>query len=104
MNGVFCKYCVLLSVRGGEIGNQTLVLLAKKQFIKWKKALKSFSYLNLLEYHRTLLLKSNMRAEIDNQNILQVDLKISKQQLNFIVESKKYMIPIIEILIFSNIR
>ena len=39
MNGVFCKYCVLFSVRGGGIGHQTLGLLVKKPFTNWKKAL-----------------------------------------------------------------
>lgn len=40
-----------------------------------------------------------MKAEIDIQNILSVDLHISKQQLNFINESKKSMIPKIKTLI-----
>ncbi|XP_026822593.1 uncharacterized protein LOC113560736 [Rhopalosiphum maidis] len=88
MNGVFCKYCVLFSIGGGGIGHQTLGLLVKKPFTNWKKALESFSYHNSLEYHKTSLLKSNIRAEIDNQNILPVDLQISEQQLDFINESK----------------
>ncbi|XP_025424947.1 zinc finger MYM-type protein 1-like [Sipha flava] len=99
MNGVFCKYCVLFSVGGGGIGHQTLGLLVKNPFTNWKKALESFSYHNSLEYYKTSLLKSNMRAEIDNQNILPVDLQISEQQLDFINESKKCLIPIIETLI-----
>lgn len=99
MNGVFCKYCVLFSVRGGGIGHQTLGQLVKKPLTNWKKALESFSHHNSLEYHKTSLLKSNMRAEIDNQNILSVDLQISEQQLGFINESKTFLIPIIETLI-----
>jgi len=43
-------------------------------------------------YHKTSLLKSNMKAEIDNQKILSVDLQILEQQLYFINESKKYLI------------
>jgi len=73
-----------------------LGLLVKKPFTNWKKSLESFSYHNSLEYHKTSLLKSNTSAEIDNQNILPVDLQISEQQLDFINESKKYLIPIIE--------
>lgn len=99
LNGVFCKYCVLFSVGGGGIGHQKLGLLVKKPFTNWKKALESFSYHNSLEYHKTSLLKSNMRAEMDNQNILPVDLQISEQQLDFINKSKKCLIPIIETLI-----
>ncbi|XP_050546142.1 uncharacterized protein LOC126908273 [Daktulosphaira vitifoliae] len=89
MNGAFCKSCVLFSVRSGGIGHQTLGQLVKKPLTNWKKALESFSYHNSLESHKTSLLKSNMRTEIDNQNILSVDLQISEQQLDFINESKK---------------
>jgi len=99
MNGAFCKYCVLFSVRGGGIGHQMLGQLVKTPLTNWKKALESFSHHSSLEYHKTSLLKSNIRAEIDNQNILSVDLQISEQQLNFINESKKCLIPIIETLI-----
>lgn len=59
-----------------------------KPFNNWKKALDLFSYHNSLEYHKTSLLKSNMRTKINNQNILLVDLQISIQQLDFVNESK----------------
>lgn len=98
-DGAFCKCCVLFGVREAGVNNQELRSFVTKPYTNWKKALENFTKHSLLEYHKTALLKSEMRSEIENQATLSIESQLSKQNFDFLNESRKHMQAIIETVI-----
>lgn len=98
-DGAFCKCCVLFGVREGGANKKILGQLVLIPFRNWKNALEAFNKHQSTDYHKKALLQSTMRASIDQEKNLPIDLQLSQQKLDFIAKSKTFLVPIIDTII-----
>lgn len=103
-NGAYCKYCVVFSKTGAGVNFQSLGALAKKKFDNWRKAIETFDKHSLAQYHLNSLRDGAHFLEVDKNNLLSIENKLSADRTAKILQNRQNIIPIIEAVILCGIQ
>lgn len=100
VDGAFCRYCSLFSSTGGGRGSQTLGVLVKKPFCRWKDAVEEFNGHENTSYHKDSIVEAENWLRVEKGKQPSVERQQNSALRQQITENRKSIIPIIETIIF----
>jgi ribosomal protein L20 len=103
-NGAYCKFCIVFSKAGAGINSQSLGALSKKKFDNWKKAIDTFEKHSHAQYHLQSLADADYFLNVDKNNLLSVENKLSADRTQKILENRQKIVPIIDVVILCGVQ